>query len=133
MYSQPLFAVVDKWFAEKFPNSGFVNDDYSLKLPLLPALRLNLLRLCFRTVYVVSTTGIAMLFPYFNQVLGVIGALNFWPLSIYFPVEMYFVQKNIRAWTTKWIVLQIFSIVCLIATLFGLVGSIEGLITAKLS
>ncbi|KAI8009581.1 putative amino acid permease 7 [Camellia lanceoleosa] len=98
VFSQPLFALVDKWFARKFPNSGFVNNDYTLKLPLFPILRLNLLRLCFRTTYVASTTVIAMIFPYFNQVLGVLGAINFWPLSIYFPVEMYFVQAfNIGA------------------------------------
>ncbi|KAF7145225.1 hypothetical protein RHSIM_Rhsim04G0008800 [Rhododendron simsii] len=133
VYSQPVFAVVEKWLAWKYPNSGFVNDEYTLKLPLLPTFRLNLLRLCFRTTYVLSTTGIAMIFPYFNEVLGVIGALNFWPLSIYFPVEMYFVQRKIGAWTTKWVVLRIFSVFCLLVTMFALVGSIEGVITAKLS
>ncbi|KAK7826467.1 putative amino acid permease 7 [Quercus suber] len=133
VYSQPLFANVERWFADKFPSSGFVNDNYTLKLPLLPEIRLNLLRLCFRSIYVVSTTAIAMLFPYFNQVLGVLGALFFWPLSIYFPVEMYFKQMNIEAWTTKWILLRTFSMFCLLVTLFSLIGSIEGLITAKLS
>ena len=133
VYSQPLFANVERWFVEKFPSSTFVNDNHTLKLPLLPEIRLNLLRLCFRSVYVVLTTAIAMLFPYFNQVLGVIGGLNFWPLSIYFPVEMYFKQMNIEAWTTKWVVLRTFSMFCLLVTLFALVGSIEGLISAKLS
>ncbi|CAL5392373.1 unnamed protein product [Camellia sinensis] len=133
VFSQPLFALVDKWFARKFPNSGFVNNDHTLKLPFFPILRLNLLRLYFRTTYVASTTMIAMIIPYFNQVLGVLGALNFWPLSIYFPVEMYFVQTNIGAWSTKWIALHAFSIVCLLVTMFALVGSIEGLISAKLS
>ncbi|KAK3009638.1 hypothetical protein RJ639_015177 [Escallonia herrerae] len=70
VYSQPLFAVVEKWFAEKFPNSRFVNNSVMLKLPLLPALRLNLLRLCFRTAYVASTTAIAIIFPYFNQAIS---------------------------------------------------------------
>lgn len=133
VYSQPLFANVERWFVEKFPSSRFVNDNHTLKLPLLPEIRLNLLRLCFRSVYVVLTTAIAMLFPYFNQVLGLIGGLNFWPLSIYFPVEMYFKQMNIEAWTPKWVVLRTFSMFCLLVTLFALVGSIEGLISAKLS
>ncbi|CAL5390210.1 unnamed protein product [Camellia sinensis] len=133
VFSQPLFALVDKWFARKFPNSGFVNYDYTLKLPFFLILRLNLLRLCFRTTYVASTTVIEMIFPYFNQVLGVLGALNFWPLSIYFPMEMYFMQTNIEAWSTKWIALHAFSIVCLLMTMFALVGSIEGLTSAKLS
>ncbi|XP_043687368.1 probable amino acid permease 7 isoform X2 [Telopea speciosissima] len=132
VFCQPVFAVVERWFTEKFPNNGFVNNFYTFKCPILPVLRINLLRLCFRTCYVISTTGIAMVFPYFNQILGVLGALNFWPLTVYFPVEMYFIQKKIQPWTRRWIVFQSFSIVCLIVSLVTLVGSIEGLICAKL-
>ncbi|XP_068642050.1 probable amino acid permease 7 [Aristolochia californica] len=133
VYSQPVFAVVERWLSEKYPNSAFVNNSYRLKILFLPAYNVNLLRLGFRTAYVVTTTGIAMIFPYFNQVLGVLGALNFWPLTIYFPVKMYFVQQKIAPWTRKWVILQTFSIICLIVTLVALVGSIEGLIKAKLS
>ncbi|KAI4307799.1 hypothetical protein L6164_030942 [Bauhinia variegata] len=133
IYSQPIYSFADRWCSRKFPNSDFVNRFYTLKLPLLPGFQLNLFRLCFRTAYVISTTGIAILFPYFNQVLGVLGALNFWPLAIYFPVEMYFVQKNIQAWTRKWIVFRTFSFVCFLVTVVGLVGSLEGIISAKLS
>ncbi|CAA0832492.1 Probable amino acid permease 7 [Striga hermonthica] len=67
VYSQPVFAMVDKWLADRFPCSSFVNRNYTLKFPLLPPLSLNLERLCFRTAYVASTTGVAMVFPYFNQ------------------------------------------------------------------
>ncbi|XP_048425252.1 probable amino acid permease 7 isoform X3 [Pyrus x bretschneideri] len=133
VYSQPVFAVAERWSRKKYPNSGFVNNFYSIKIPLLPRFQVNPFRLCFRTVYVVSTTAIAMIFPYFNQVLGVLGALNFWPLTIYFPVEMYFVQKKIGAWTKKWIVLRTFSLVCFLVTVVGVIGSVEGLISAKLS
>lgn len=132
VYSQPLFANVEKWVSVKFPDSGIIHKDFKLKLPLLPAFKLNVLRLCFRTIFVASTTTIAMLLPYFNQVLGVLGAIYFWPLSIYFPVQMYFKQRNVEAWSLKWVMLQSFSIVCLPLTLFALVGSIEGLITARL-
>ncbi|KAI8010259.1 putative amino acid permease 7 [Camellia lanceoleosa] len=133
VFSQPVFAIAERWFGKKYPNSGFVNNFYNFKLPLLPGFQLSPLRLCFRTFYVISTTVIAVIFPYFNQVLVVLGALNFWPLAIYFPVEMYLVQKKIGAWTTKWIVLQTFSIVCLIVSILALIGSVEGLIRAKLS
>jgi len=73
------------------------------------------------------------MFPYFNEVLGVLGALGFWPLTIYFPVEMYFVQNKTEAWSTKWIVLRTFSFVCLLVTVVSLVGSLEGIISEKLS
>lgn len=133
VYSQPLFAAVDRWFSDQFPQSGFINTQHTLKLPLLPSMKLNLFRMVSRTAYVASTTLIAMIFPYFNQVLGVIGALNFWPLTIYFPVEMYFAQKNIRSWTASWVALKTFTLMGLAVNFFALCGSIEGLITAKTS
>lgn len=133
MYSQPIFAAAERWLISTYPNSRFANKSYTLRLPLVPAFRMNLFRLCFRTVFVMSTTGIALFFPYFNSVLGLLGAMNFWPLAIYFPVEMYFVQKKIGAWTRKWIILRIFSLFCLILTILGFIGSFEALISAKLS
>lgn len=131
MYSQPIFAMVDKWSEEQFTSSAFVNKYWTLKLPLLQPLRLNLQRLCFRTAYVVATTAIAMAFPYFNEVLGVLGAFNFWPMAIYFPVEMCLRRKNIGAWTTKWIILRAFSAVCFVLTALALVASIQGLVSAR--
>nr|KYP76241.1 putative amino acid permease 7 [Cajanus cajan] len=132
IYSQPIS--VDRWCSRKIPNNRFVNKSYKVKLPLLSNFELNVFRFCFRTTYVISTTGIAILFPYFNQVLGVLGAINFWPLAIYFPVEMYLQQKKIGGWTRKWIVLiRMFSFVCFAVTVVGLVGSIQGIISEKLS
>lgn len=131
VYSQPVFAFAERWLAEKFPNSSFINKSYASKLLLLPAFQVNVLRLCFRTFYVLSTTGIAMIFPYFNQVLGVLGALNFWPIAVYYPVQMYFAQSRTATWTRKWLVLQAFSLFCLVLSVVGLIGSVEGLITAK--
>ncbi|XP_040988317.1 probable amino acid permease 7 [Juglans microcarpa x Juglans regia] len=133
IFCQPVFAFVERWLTKKYPNSSFVNNFYTFKLPLLPGFQWNLLRLCFRTANVISTTALGMLFPYFNQVLGLLGALNFWPLAIYFSVEMYFVQKKIGAWTRKWIVLKLFSLLCFLATVVCFIGSLEGLISAKLS
>ncbi|KAE8702751.1 Amino acid permease 2 [Hibiscus syriacus] len=131
VYSQPLFANVEKWASQKFPDNGYIHKDFKVKLPLVKVFRLSILRMCFRTMFVASTTIIAMLFPYFNQVLGVLGGIYFWPVSIYFPVQMYFKQRNVEAWSTKWVMLQTFSILCLPITLFALVGSIEGIITAR--
>ncbi|KAL8139655.1 hypothetical protein V2J09_005676 [Rumex salicifolius] len=126
IFSQPLFATVDRWFRTRFPESMFINNEYNLKFPLLPGLRLNAFRLCFRTLYVVSSTGIAI-------VIGVIGAVNFWPLAIYFPMKMYMIQKRVEAWSKQWIALQAFSIVCLFVTLFAFTGCMEGIIAEKLS
>ncbi|KAJ6422952.1 hypothetical protein OIU84_023978 [Salix udensis] len=131
LFSQPVFTFVERWSSKKFPRSGFLNNFYSIKLPLLPSFHINLFRICFRTAYVLSTTAIATVFPYFNQVLGLLGAFNFWPLAIYFPVEMYFVRNKVEAWTRKWVVLRTFSFVCFLVSFVGLIGSIEGIVCAK--
>ncbi|KAL0320922.1 UNVERIFIED_CONTAM: putative amino acid permease 7 [Sesamum radiatum] len=129
VFSQPLYANIEKCLAKKFPNSRFVHAD----LKRMPGLRLNVMRLCLRTAYVGFTTGFSMLFPYFNQVVGVAGAINFWPVVVYFPVEMYLVQKNIGPWTSKSIILRIYCFATLLVILFAFVGSIKGLITARFS
>ncbi|KAL8135508.1 hypothetical protein AgCh_010232 [Apium graveolens] len=131
VYCQPQFALAERSLAEKSPDSVFVNKNFSVKLPWLPSFSLNLLRLCFRTGYVALTIIIGMIFPYFNQVVAVAGALTFWPLVIHFPLEMYLVQKNIRPYSGKWVALRVYSIIALLVAMFALVGSVEGLISAK--
>lgn len=92
---------------------------------------MNLLRVFFRTAYVASITGVGIAFPYFNQVIGVAGAINFWPVVIYFPIEMYLVQKNIGSRTTAWVILRLYSLISLIVILFAFIGSVKGLINAR--
>nr|CAB3486041.1 unnamed protein product [Digitaria exilis] len=133
MFSQQIFTFADRCFAARFPDSAFVNRFYAVRvLPGLPSYKLNLQRLCFRTAYVASTTGLALLFPYFNEVLGVLGALIFWPLVIYLPVEMYCVQRGIQPWTRAWVALQVFSALCFVVGTFAFVGSVEGVISKRL-
>ncbi|XP_071692747.1 probable amino acid permease 7 [Rutidosis leptorrhynchoides] len=131
IYSQTLFAIVERWYAEKYPESGFSKDIQSFKVSFFPEFRLNPLRLCFRTAYVILTMAVAMLFPYFNEVLAFAGSIIFWPLTIYFPVEMYFVQKKVVRWSRMWILLRMYTIFCLLVTIFTLAGSIEGLIAKR--
>ncbi|KAH6767915.1 amino acid permease 7 [Perilla frutescens var. frutescens] len=129
VFTQPLYASFEGWFARNFPDSVFVHGE----VKEIPILRLNLLRLCFRTAYVALTTGFAVVFPYFNQVVGVAGSVNFWPVVVYFPVEMYLVQKNIGPWTSTSIVLRLYCLVTLIVMVFALIGSVKGLIAARFS
>ncbi|GKD63800.1 probable amino acid permease 7 isoform X1 [Tanacetum coccineum] len=106
VFIQPVFALVETWFSERYPNSDFVNRSRQLKLPLLTTFQLNPFRL---------------------------GALNFWPLVVYFPVEMYFVQRKIAPWSRKWVALKTFSFACFLVSTMAFIGSLQGLITAKLS
>ncbi|XP_076907013.1 putative amino acid permease 7 [Bidens hawaiensis] len=128
IYSQTLFALVERWYTEKHPEGILTRDISNFKVS---EFRLNPLRLCFRTAYVVLTMAVGMLFPYFNEVLAFMGSIFFWPLTIYFPVEMYFVHKKVVPWTSKWIVLRLYSTFCLVVTVFTLVGSLQGLIAKR--
>ncbi|KAG7941197.1 hypothetical protein I3843_16G027000 [Carya illinoinensis] len=87
-----------------------------------------LFRLVWITIFHVTTTLISMGLPFFNDVVGLIGALGFWPLTVYFPVQIYIVQKGITKWSTKWILLQILSALCFIITIAGAAGSIAGFV-----
>ncbi|KAL5075681.1 hypothetical protein RYX36_014665 [Vicia faba] len=128
VYCQPLFAFVENYTAKRFPDSDFVNKNIKIPIPGLDRYKLNLFRLIWRTVYVILTTLISMLLPFFNDIVGLLGAIGFWPLTVYFPVEMYIIQKKIPKWSTKWICLQLLSGACLIITIAATIGSIAGLI-----
>lgn len=125
VYVQPIFSFVEKTAAIKFPDSDFVNKE--IKVPII-GFKINLFRLVWRTFFVVLTTVISMLLPFFNDIVGLIGAIGFWPLTVYFPVEMYIVQMRIPKWSIKWISLHMLSLACLVISLAAAAGSVAGVI-----
>ncbi|CAM0907162.1 unnamed protein product [Alopecurus aequalis] len=126
VYAQPLFAFVEKWAARRWPKV----EEYDLRLhgPGVHACRVNAFRLVWRTCFVVLTTVVSMLLPFFNDVVGILGALGFWPLTVYFPVEMYIAHRKIRRWSTAWVGLQALSLACLVVSLAAAVGSVAGVL-----
>ncbi|KAG2663342.1 hypothetical protein I3760_16G024200 [Carya illinoinensis] len=128
VYCQPLFAFIEKNAHERFPDSKFITKEIRIPIPGFHSFRLNLFRLVWRTIFVILTTVISMLLPFFNDVVGLLGALGFWPLTVYFPVEMYIVQKRIPKWSSKWLCLQILSVACLIISIAAAAGSIAGVV-----
>ncbi|CAN1239967.1 Amino acid permease 3 [Linum grandiflorum] len=129
VYVQPIYAFVEKIAVNKYPESYFITKE--IRIPLPGGNRhynLNLFRFVWRTVFVIVTTLISMLLPFFTDIVGLLGALGFWPLTVYFPVEMYIAQKKIPKWSTKWISLQILSVACLIISIAAAIGSIVGII-----
>lgn len=73
-------------------------------------------------------TLVAMLLPFFNDVVGFLGAFGFWPLTVFFPIEMYIVQKKIGRWTSRWVGLQALSMGCLLVSVAACVGSIANVV-----
>uniref|UniRef100_A0A0D9WNK0 Amino acid transporter transmembrane domain-containing protein n=1 Tax=Leersia perrieri TaxID=77586 RepID=A0A0D9WNK0_9ORYZ len=126
VYAQPVYAAVESWAASRWPGSGFVTRERPLAVGRL-RLRVNAFRLAWRTAFVVACTAVAAVMPFFNDVLGLLGAVGFWPLTVYFPVEMYIRQRKMERFSVKWVALQSLSAVCFVVTLASAVASVEGI------
>lgn len=130
MFLQPVFAFYEKWLASRWPTVGFFHKIYTFRLPFdnSCSFQFTLCRLVLRTVFVVFTTMVSMMLPFFNAVLGLLGAMAFWPLTVYYPVTMYITQSKIKRGTCKWLVLQGLSMFALIVSLVSAVGSVADII-----
>ncbi|XP_038881117.1 amino acid permease 4-like [Benincasa hispida] len=126
VFSQPVYAFVEKKVAQAWPDSMIITKEYKLSFFSSRSYNINLFRLVWRTLFVCFTTIVSMLLPFFNDIVGIIGALQFWPMTVYFPVQMYIVQKKVPKWSVKWICIQTMSMGCLLVSLAAAVGSING-------
>ncbi|CAA7031086.1 unnamed protein product [Microthlaspi erraticum] len=130
VYAQPFFQFFESNCQQKWPASSFIKKEYSSNIPLLGKCRVNLFRLVWRTIYVIMTTIVAMIFPFFNAILGLLGALAFWPLTVYFPVAMHIAQRKIKKYSPRWLALYLLVLVCLVVSSLAAVGSIVGLVSS---
>ncbi|XP_039172675.1 amino acid permease 3 isoform X2 [Eucalyptus grandis] len=128
VYSQPIFAFIEEPGLRRFSRSQFFTREIKIRVPGLQPYDLYVSRLILRTIFVVVTTVISILLPFFNEVIGLLGALGFWPLTVYFPVEMYIAQMEIPKWSPKWLCLQILSVACLTISMAAAGGSIAGVV-----
>ena len=127
--SQPIFAFVGRLAAQRWSErSELITKEFKIQIPFYGPYNLNLLRLVWRTAFVIVTTVISMLLPFFNDVVGILGASGFWPLTVCFPVEMYICQKKIPKWSSRWVCLRMFSGVCLIISIVAAAGSVAGVL-----
>ncbi|XP_047956550.1 amino acid permease 6-like [Salvia hispanica] len=127
VFAQPLFGFVESRCRQKWPESKTITKDYSVRIPLCGVYDFNVFRLVWRSVYVIVTAVIAMIFPFFNHFLGLIGAASFYPLTVYFPIEMHIAQAKVPKYSSRWVWLKILSWACLIVSLVAAAGSVRGL------
>ncbi|WOK99575.1 hypothetical protein Cni_G08287 [Canna indica] len=127
VFAQPMFHFFETWIRERRPNSRFITSERVFNVPFLGECPLSVFRLVWRSAYVILTAVLAMIFPFFNDILGLIGAVAFWPLTVFFPVEMYIAQAKIKSNSGTGIWLRILSVVCLLVSLVAACGSVQGL------
>lgn len=128
VFTQPIFSFVEKWACERWPRSQFITKEILVPIPGTSPYKLNPFRVVWRSLFAVTTTVISMLLPFFNDVVGILGAFAFWPLTVYFPVEMYIAQKKIPKWSTTWVCLQTLCFACLAISLAAAAGSVAGVV-----
>ncbi|XP_021892301.1 amino acid permease 8-like, partial [Carica papaya] len=128
VFSQPVYRLVENWCSKLRPDSNLITKGYSVNIPGFGNQNVNMFRLFWRTGYVIFTALMAMIFPFFNNVLGLIGAFTFWPLTVYFPIKMHFSQAKVQKYSTHWIALTVLSTICFLISALAFVASIEGLI-----
>ncbi|KAM0011086.1 putative amino acid transporter, transmembrane domain-containing protein [Helianthus debilis subsp. tardiflorus] len=129
VFCQPLFSFFEMKCKRRWPNSKFITTEHILNVPFYGEYYINMFRLVWRTTYVILTAVIAMIFPFFNSFLGLIGAGSFYPLTVYFPIEIYIARAKIQRFSVTWVWLKILSWVCLVISLVAAIGSVQGLLT----
>ena len=76
----------------------------------------------------VCLAGLAMLLPFIQDIVGLVGALELYPLTVFLPIQMHIKQAGVLPWTSKWVPLQLLSMLCLTATAAGCIGSVVSLL-----
>ena len=125
--SQPFFAFVEGFLHRRFPNSRFFHIGVNIPLPGGRVFRLRLFPLLWRTAYVCATTVLAALFPFFNDIVGIIGSLGFWPMSVHFPFEMHIAQRRLGFTSPKALLLRALNVFFFIIAVCGIIGNVYGL------
>jgi amino acid permease len=121
VWSQPHFALVEDWMENKVCKD--------VKNPTLRWMTRGFgLRLLYRSFYVVIVTFLAVLLPFFQSVLGFVGALGFWPMTVFFPVNCWI--RVFRPGKAYRIFLRILDVVCFVITVAVIVASVESMIEA---
>ncbi|CAL5209801.1 unnamed protein product [Lathyrus oleraceus] len=129
VFAQPIFSAVESWGSKRSPQSKLMTKEYNIRIPLVGTWRVNMFKVIWRTMYVIITTLIAIIFPFFNNVVGLLGAFSFFPLTVYFPTEMYLTRAKVQKYSVAWIAIKTLSVFCLMVSIVAAVGSVEGIIS----
>ncbi|KAL5712076.1 hypothetical protein ACHQM5_014281 [Ranunculus cassubicifolius] len=130
MFAQSFFATIEKKIASKWPKLTFFQTVYTIRVPFTKAKSIKLMPGSFvmRSSIIVLTTLVSMWLPYFNAIMGWLGAAAFWPLTVYLPISMHLSQRKIKRGAPKWFLLHGLSLGCLVVCFAALTSSTVGII-----
>ncbi|KAL5704121.1 hypothetical protein ACHQM5_022594 [Ranunculus cassubicifolius] len=130
VFAQPIFAAVEKKIASMWPEATFFQAVYTVRVPFTKTKSIKLMPGSFvlRSSIIVLTTLISMLLPFFNAIMGWLGAAAFFPLTVYLPISMYLSQRKIKRGAPKWFFLHGLCFGCLVVCFAALIGSTVGII-----
>uniref|UniRef100_A0ACD5T6V6 Uncharacterized protein n=1 Tax=Avena sativa TaxID=4498 RepID=A0ACD5T6V6_AVESA len=128
VFAQLIFARLEGYVALWWPSAAASYDAHVLNWTVT----ICFMKLVGRTVVIVLTTLAAYVLPFFNPILGIIGALGFWPLAVHFPVSMHLARLKISRADSRWWALQSLSMVCLLLSILMGVASVRDIIVHKL-
>ncbi|GMN40020.1 hypothetical protein TIFTF001_009246 [Ficus carica] len=118
---------IETWASRRWPDSGFIMSEYSISIYSKRLTTMNLFRLTWRTLFVVMVTLVALALPFFTDMIALMGAIGYWPIVVYFPVEMHIAQNKIPKRTARWAGLQLLSFLIFLISLAAASGAIQGL------
>jgi len=68
----------------------------------------------------------AMAMPFFNEMLALLGAMGYWPLTIFFPIQMFIAKQKIRKMSIKWLGLQTLNFIFMVISIATATAAIRG-------
>ncbi|CAL0333012.1 unnamed protein product [Lupinus luteus] len=123
---QPIFGIVETLAGKRWPDSSFIKREYHMRICNIK-FSINIFRLVWRTMFVVVVTVLAMAMPFFNEMLALLGAMAFWPLVIYFPIQVVIAKEKVKKGTLRWFWLQTLNLVFLMVSLGAACAAVHGL------
>lgn len=115
VFTQPLFTAVEGKAARTWPDSPLLNR-YWLAT-----------RIVWRSLYMAFAVFISALIPFFSQIVGLVGAVIYWPTAIFFPILLWLAvfppKISIRA------TLQVLNVSMLAVALVSIVGSVQSIVS----
>lgn len=107
VFSQPVFHGLEMAVTDHVPGAS--------RAPTL------VLRIVLRSLYVCFTTTVAVLMPFFTDIIGLVGALVFWPAAVYYPVKLY--CKLYKPRRSVLVLMQIMNVVAAVTSLLAVIGA----------